>query len=141
MLRCVKRTTNSLGVSSVIVTIEAIRTAHLIFAGSLFRILCKSHGRAAVVNRVLRLHDKNRDELDDEHSREEVDIMAVPQPPLPASPNKKLPPVAIDGHALFEFSMRMNRALKRFERRFGARQLRTVPLSRKLWQEPPRNPR
>ena len=67
--------------------------------------------------------------------------MAVPQPPLPASPNRQLPPVTIDGHALFEFSMRMNRALKRFERRFGAQESSTVPLSRLLWQGPPRKPR
>ncbi|NOY43077.1 MAG: hypothetical protein GXP26_14740 [Planctomycetes bacterium] len=67
--------------------------------------------------------------------------MAVPQPPLPASPNRMLPPVTIDGHALFEFSMRMNRALKRFEKRFGARELSTAPLSRTLWQPPPQKPR
>lgn len=67
--------------------------------------------------------------------------MAVPQPPLPASPNRQLPPVTIDGHALFEFSMRMNRALKRFERRFGAHETSMVPASRQLWQQAPRNPR
>jgi hypothetical protein len=67
--------------------------------------------------------------------------MAVPQPPLPASPNRQLPPVTIDGHALFEFSMRMNRALKRFERRFGAQESSMVPTSRQLWQQASRKPR
>lgn len=67
--------------------------------------------------------------------------MANSQPPLPASPNKKLPPVTIDGHALFEFSMRMNRALKRFEKRFEAKEVNVVPVARQLWQGPPRQPR
>ena len=67
--------------------------------------------------------------------------MATPQPPLPASPNRDLPPVTIDGHALFEFSMRMNRALKRFEKRFNAREIEAVPVVRQLWQGPPRQPR
>ena len=65
--------------------------------------------------------------------------MAAPQPPLPA--NLNLPPVTIDGHALFEFSMRMNRALKRFEKRFHAQEIVAVPVSRQFWQGLPRRPR
>ena len=67
--------------------------------------------------------------------------MAVPQPPLPASPDRNLPPVTIDGHSLFEFSMKINRALKRLERRFGADEKNLVPGFRKAWQPPPRKPR
>lgn len=67
--------------------------------------------------------------------------MAGQQHPIPASPNCDLPSVTIDGHALFEFSMRLNRALKRFERRFGAQELEPVPAYRKAWQQPPQNPR
>ena len=67
--------------------------------------------------------------------------MAAPQPPVPASPGRNLPPVTIDGHALFEFSMRLNRALKRFERRFGVKELAAVPVSRQTWKQQPRKPR
>ena len=67
--------------------------------------------------------------------------MAFPQESLPASPNRSLPPITINGHALFEFSMRMNRALKRFEKRFDAREVVPVPVSRQLWQGPPNQPR
>ncbi|MCH2114957.1 MAG: hypothetical protein MK171_08620 [Pirellulales bacterium] len=67
--------------------------------------------------------------------------MAAPQPPVPASPNHALPPVTIDGHALFEFSMRMNRVLKRLERRFRTRDTQPVPISRQLWQGSPGKPR
>ena len=67
--------------------------------------------------------------------------MAAPQLPLPASTSRDLPPVTIDGHALFEFSLRLSRALKRFERRFGAHELQPVPLFRQQWQQPPRKPR
>jgi len=67
--------------------------------------------------------------------------MAAPQSSVPASPNHALPPVTIDGHALFDFNMRMNRALKRLERRFHARDVDPVPIFRQLWQGPPRRPR
>lgn len=67
--------------------------------------------------------------------------MAAPLLPVPASPNCDLPPVTIDGHALFEFSMRLNRALKRFERRFGAKELQPVPVSRQMWKQQPQKPR
>ncbi len=67
--------------------------------------------------------------------------MATPQSPVPASPQQGLPAITIDGHALFEFSMRMNRALKRLENRFDARELTTVPVLRQIWQPVPRKPR
>ena len=67
--------------------------------------------------------------------------MALPQESLSSSTNRSLPPIAINGHALFEFSMRMNRALKRFEKRFDAREVVPVPVSRQLWQGPPKQPR
>ena len=67
--------------------------------------------------------------------------MAAPQPPVPASPDRKLPSVTLDGHALFEFSMRINRALKRLEIRFDAQEKTLVPLFRRTWQPPPRKPR
>ena len=67
--------------------------------------------------------------------------MAAPQPPVPASPDRKLPSVTIDGHALFEFSMKINRALKRLETRFGAKEKNLMPLFRKMWQPAPRKPR
>jgi hypothetical protein len=67
--------------------------------------------------------------------------MATPQAPLPTSPDRRLPAIAIDGHALFEFSLKMNRALKRLEYRFGACDATEVPLLRKAWQPAPRKPR
>lgn len=67
--------------------------------------------------------------------------MATPQAPVPASPNKKLPPITIDGHALFEFSLKLNRALKRLEARFDAKDSNLVPTFRKTWQPLPRKPR
>jgi len=67
--------------------------------------------------------------------------MASPQLPVPASPNVSLPPVTIDGHALFEFSMRMGRALRRLEHRFGDRLQQGIPQLRKTWQPPPQKPR
>ncbi len=67
--------------------------------------------------------------------------MAAQQHPMPASSSCNLPPVTIDGHALFEFSMRLNRALKRFERRFDARELAQVPVFRQMWQQASRKPR
>ena len=67
--------------------------------------------------------------------------MKAPQPPVPANPNRELPPVAIDGHALFDFSMRMSRALKRFERRFDAREIQPIPAFRQAWQPAPKKPR
>ena len=67
--------------------------------------------------------------------------MATPQSPAPASPDKKLPPITIDGHALFEFSLKINRALKRFEARFDAKEANLVPAFRKTWQPLPRKPR
>lgn len=66
--------------------------------------------------------------------------MAAPQP-VPAKPNKQLPPVTIDGHALFEFSLKINRALKRLESRFEAKDSNLIPTYRKAWQPPPRKPR
>ena len=67
--------------------------------------------------------------------------MAAPQSPVPASPDKRLPPITIDGHALFEFSLKINRALKRFEARFDAQEANLIPKFRKGWQPPPRKPR
>ena len=67
--------------------------------------------------------------------------MAAPQPAKPAIPKRNLPPVTIDGHALFEFSLKVNRALKRLETRFGAQEKNLIPLYRKSWQPPPRKPR
>ncbi len=67
--------------------------------------------------------------------------MAAPQPPVPASPDRTLPAVSIDGHALFDFSMKINRALKRLETRFGAQEKNLIPMYRKSWQPPPRKPR
>ena len=67
--------------------------------------------------------------------------MAAPQSPVPASPKKRLPPVTIDGHALFEFSLKINRALKRLEARFEAKEANLIPTFRKAWQPPPRKPR
>jgi hypothetical protein len=67
--------------------------------------------------------------------------MAAPQPPVPASLDKNLPAVTIDGHALFDFSMKINRALKRMETRFGAQEKNLIPTHRKSWQPPPRKPR
>lgn len=67
--------------------------------------------------------------------------MATPSSPPPASSDRALPSITVDGHALFEFSTKLNRALKRLEARFGARELNTIPASRKMWQQPPRKPR
>ena len=67
--------------------------------------------------------------------------MASPQPPVPSSPDRQLPSVTIDGHALFEFSMKINRAVKRLETRFGAQEENLVPLYRRTWQPLPHKPR
>lgn len=67
--------------------------------------------------------------------------MATPQPPVPASPQRDLPPITIDGHALFEFSMKMNRALKRLEVRFDAREIKAIPVFRQTWKQVSRKPR
>lgn len=67
--------------------------------------------------------------------------MAIPQPPLPASSQRDLPAITIDGHALFDFSMKMNRALKRLENRFDAREVSPVPFLRQAWKQASRKPR
>ncbi len=67
--------------------------------------------------------------------------MTPPQPPAPANPQRDLPAITIEGHALFEFSMKMNRALKRLESRFNAREVDPVPFLRRTWQQAPRKPR
>ena len=67
--------------------------------------------------------------------------MATPQPPAPASPQRELPPITIDGHALFDFSLKMNRALKRLENRFHARQRSPIPALRQTWKQVSRKPR
>ncbi len=61
--------------------------------------------------------------------------------PTPADTGHELPPVTVDGHALFEFSLQMNRALKRMESRFGATDKARIPFSRISWQQPPKKPR
>ena len=67
--------------------------------------------------------------------------MATPQPPMPASSQRDLPAITIDGHALFDFSMKMNRALKRLENRFDAREVNPVPFLRQAWKQASRKPR
>jgi len=67
--------------------------------------------------------------------------MATPQLPVPASPQRELPSITIDGHALFEFSLKMNRALKRFENRFDARERSPIPFFRHSWKQASRKPR
>lgn len=67
--------------------------------------------------------------------------MATPQPPAPASPERDLPAITIDGHALYEFSLKMNRALKRLENRFDAREVNPVPAFRQTWKQVGRKPR
>lgn len=54
---------------------------------------------------------------------------------------RNLPPITVDGHALFEFSLKMNRALKRLEKNFAVPEKATVPYSRQMWCQPPRKPR
>ena len=61
--------------------------------------------------------------------------------PSPADARNELPPVVVDGHALFEFSLKLNRGLKRLETRFGAKEKSTVPYFRQTWQQPPNKPR
>lgn len=67
--------------------------------------------------------------------------MANSQSPTPAPTSQELPPVTVDGHALFEFSLKMNRAIKRMETRFGATEKARIPLSRFGWQPLPNKPR
>lgn len=67
--------------------------------------------------------------------------MANSQSPLPAPTSQELPPVTVDGHALFEFSLKMNRAIKQMETRFGATDKARIPWSRLGWQQPPNKPR
>jgi hypothetical protein len=61
--------------------------------------------------------------------------------PVPVSPSRELPPVTVDGHALFEFSLKINRALKRMETRFGATDKPRIPLGRFGWDPLPKKPR
>jgi hypothetical protein len=49
--------------------------------------------------------------------------------------------VTVDGHALFEFSLKMNRALKRMETQFGATEKVRIPFGRQTWQQLPKKPR
>ena len=61
--------------------------------------------------------------------------------PVPVSPSRELPAITVDGHALFEFSLKMNRALKRMETRFGATDKPRLPYGRINWQQLPKKPR
>jgi hypothetical protein len=61
--------------------------------------------------------------------------------PAPASSSRELPPITVDGHALFEFSLKINRALKRMEARFGTTSKHKLPLSRFGWEPLPKKPR
>ncbi len=67
--------------------------------------------------------------------------MATPQSPVPASSRHHMPAITIDGHALFEFSLKMNRALKRFEVRFEAKDRPQIPWMRQTWQQVGKKPR
>jgi len=67
--------------------------------------------------------------------------MATPQPPVPTNDVRELPAITIDGHALFEFSLKMNRALKRLENRFDARERVPLSLFRQTWKQVSRRPR
>jgi len=67
--------------------------------------------------------------------------MATPQSPAPKSPQRELPAITIDGHALFEFSLKMNRALKRLESRFHAVDRSPIPPLRQTWKQAGRKPR
>jgi hypothetical protein len=67
--------------------------------------------------------------------------MASTPSPTPISAGHALPPVTVDGHALFEFSLKINRALKRMETRFGATEKARIPFSRLGFQMPPQKPR
>jgi hypothetical protein len=66
--------------------------------------------------------------------------MASPAP-TPAPTSRELPPVTVDGHALFEFSLQINRALKRMAARFGATEKARIPFSRFGWEQLPKKPR
>lgn len=61
--------------------------------------------------------------------------------PTPADASRELPPVTVNGHALFEFSLQMNRSLKKLEAQFGANEKPRIPLSRLGWNFPPKQPR
>jgi hypothetical protein len=61
--------------------------------------------------------------------------------PSPADASRELPPVRVDGHALFEFSLQMNRALKELETRFPGKPTTPVPYLRQSWKPTPRKPR
>ncbi len=60
---------------------------------------------------------------------------------VPVSPQQALPAITIDGHALFEFSLKMNRALKRLEVRFDAREPSPIPPLRQTWKQIGKKPR
>ncbi|QEG36631.1 hypothetical protein [Bythopirellula goksoeyrii] len=61
--------------------------------------------------------------------------------PSPADARHELPPVTVDGHALFEFSLKLNRDLKRLETRFGAKDKQKIPYFRQTWKQAPNKPR
>lgn len=61
--------------------------------------------------------------------------------PSPAGSRHELPPVTVDGHSLFEFSLKLNRALKRLETRHGATDKQKIPYFRQTWHQAPRKPR
>ena len=67
--------------------------------------------------------------------------MITPKSPLPSRPYVVLPPVSIEGRALFLFSQRINRQLRGLERRFGADKAVGVPSARKAWIPLPKKPK
>ena len=61
--------------------------------------------------------------------------------PLPARPYRGLPPFSIDGHALYEFSRKLNHSLNELERRHGAHRRPRGWADRKSWKPLPKKPR
>ncbi len=54
---------------------------------------------------------------------------------------RTLPPVLIDAHSLFVFSMRLHHSLVALEKRFAEPEKEGVPLPRQEWTPLPNRPR
>ncbi|MEM9352711.1 MAG: hypothetical protein AAGA92_06840 [Planctomycetota bacterium] len=67
--------------------------------------------------------------------------MATQQIALHDDGQRTLPPVLIDAHSLFVFSMRLHHSLGALEKRFAAAEKPGVPTLRQKWTPLPNKPR
>ena len=68
-------------------------------------------------------------------------MSTAPQHSTPLRSYYLLPPVAVTGHALFQFSKDLQQQLGDLEKRFATQKKPTSSYIRSLWQLPPQKPR